>query len=939
MNADEQATDAGGLYRFAHAEYDVRAHELRVDGRAVAVEAKALSVLACLLGRPGETLTKDELFEAVWPGRVVTEGTLTKAVMKLRAVLGDDGQSIIRTVHGFGYRLGVPVEALSSDAPALFVPSPGQAVPFRPNWRLVESLDPERRGLVWLAEHIKTRDRRVFKFAGGADSLVTLKREITLYRLLHDSLGEAAPVVQILDWNLDEPPYFTESEWIAGGDLGQWLAGAVDASGGSVEADAPSATARTQPFALRLEAIAQTCEAVAATHGVGVVHKDLKPANVLVRTHSDGRLQIRLADFGIGALSDARTIEALGITKLGFTRTRGDRDSSSGTPLYLAPEVIGGQMPTQRSDIYALGVMLYQAIVADPRRPLAPGWEREVEDELLREDIAAAADVDPEQRLGDAAELARRLRSLEARRHQRAAAEQAERERTDALHRAETQARRNRVFAVLAVVLLVAFVVSFGFYREARHAQAEAEAALVESRREAHRNAAINRFLNEDLLEAANPLRRAPGAPEATVREALDQAEARIDARFANDPHIAASLYTTLGYLRTQFGEYESAEALYRRALEAAASLSPDDPARMKAEGFRAGLLTSLQRYDEAEALLGPLLSRAAASLGDDHERVLEWRLRWLESRSRQGVDTGYAAELEAFAEDADRVLGIPNALAGGARLAIAHGRRTGGAPELGASMAERAYFDLAGSLGSDHPNTLKALAAHAHGLMAQGEEERAVEAMATAHRLQVARFGPLVLDSLFLQNELGFMLSAVERYAEAELVFDELVALRAEVWGEQAIQLVPPLSNLAHARMRLGKDALALIDIERALALLDGNPEAPVPMKLIVMRARVDALRGLGRLDEAHGQLETAEALAGSLPEDDLRRLALDGARARLLDVQGQREQALALLERTIAAMREQINDRNPMLRTLLGDRERMLAGQDPAARPQTQR
>ncbi|HRQ65844.1 MAG TPA: winged helix-turn-helix domain-containing protein, partial [Xanthomonadaceae bacterium] len=209
MAGDEQATGAGGLYRFAHAEFDVRAHELRVDGRAVAIEAKALQVLACLLARPDETLTKDELFEAVWPGRVVTEGTLTKAVMKLRAVLGDDSQTLIRTVHGFGYRLGVPVEALTSDAPALFVPQPGQSVPFRPNWRLVEALDPDRRGLVWLAEHVKTRDRRVFKFAGSADTLVTLKREITLYRLLHDSLGETAPVVQILDWNLDEPPYFT----------------------------------------------------------------------------------------------------------------------------------------------------------------------------------------------------------------------------------------------------------------------------------------------------------------------------------------------------------------------------------------------------------------------------------------------------------------------------------------------------------------------------------------------------------------------------------------------------------------------------------------------------------------------------------------------------------------------------------------------------------
>ncbi len=453
-----------------------------------------------------------------------------------------------------------------------------------------------------------------------------------------------------------------------------------------------------------------------------------------------------------------------------------------------------------------------------------------------------------------------------------------------------------------------------------------AESALAEARREGARSEAINRFMHEDLLEAANPLRRAPGTPEATVSEVLEAAQLHVGTRFSNEPEIAVSLYVTLASLRTEFGQYDEAEALYSQAADAAQSLPADDHIRMNADAQRAALLISRQRYEEAEALLEPLLSRASAILGADHPSVLRWRLTWLESRSRQGFEQAYAADLESFADDADRALGAPNALAGEARLLVAHGRRSGGAPELGAAMAERAHADLAGSLGEDHPFTLKALAAHAHGLMAQGEDDRAVEAMATAYRLQRARFGPLVIDSMFLQNELGFMLGAIERYAQAEPVLEELVAFRAQVWGEHAIHVVPPLSNLANARMQLGKYQLALTDLERALEVLDQLEDAPpAPMVVIVMRGRVDTLRMLGRLTEAAEQLDAAEALAGSLPEQDLRRLALAGARARMMDAQGQRVEALALLEETIAAMREQINDRNPMLRTLLADRAGM--------------
>ena len=80
---------------------------------------------------------------------------------------------------------------------------------------------------------------------------------------------------------------------------------------------------------------------------------------------------------------------ALGITNLGFTQTMtAEAGALTGTLMYLPPEVLAGQTPTASADVYALGVMLYQLLAGDFRKPLSPGWEADIADPLLREDIA-----------------------------------------------------------------------------------------------------------------------------------------------------------------------------------------------------------------------------------------------------------------------------------------------------------------------------------------------------------------------------------------------------------------------------------------------------------------------------------------------------------------------------------------------------------------------
>lgn len=105
------AQDAHGIWRFAGRELHEASHELYVHGRPVALERKPFELLCLLLRRPGELVTRDELVESVWRGRVISDAALSRTVMKLRQALADSDQRIVATVHGYGYRLAVPVEA------------------------------------------------------------------------------------------------------------------------------------------------------------------------------------------------------------------------------------------------------------------------------------------------------------------------------------------------------------------------------------------------------------------------------------------------------------------------------------------------------------------------------------------------------------------------------------------------------------------------------------------------------------------------------------------------------------------------------------------------------------------------------------------------------------------------------------------------------------
>jgi non-specific serine/threonine protein kinase len=205
----------------------------------------------------------------------------------------------------------------------------GDSVPGREHFVLQSQLAATVGMDVWQARHSKTGDLRVFKFCLDGEHLAVLKREVTLYRVLRDGLGDREDLVHIFDWNFATPPYYLECAF-GGANLSEW-------------AENGAALSKLSQGE-RVGFFLQIAKAVAAAHSVGVLHKDLKPANILVDPHGDGTLHVRVADFGSGSLLDPDRLDALGITRLGLTVTRGVlMDSHSGTPLYLAPELIAGR--------------------------------------------------------------------------------------------------------------------------------------------------------------------------------------------------------------------------------------------------------------------------------------------------------------------------------------------------------------------------------------------------------------------------------------------------------------------------------------------------------------------------------------------------------------------------------------------------------------------
>ena len=202
-----------GRWSVGDAEFNASTLELIVNGQPAAVERLPLELLRFLLQHPDKVLDKTTLHEHLWPGRIVSETVLPRCVTKLRKALGDHEQTLIRTVHGYGYRLLAPVTQLDSEVP----PSAamGNSPPRRPQWKLQRRF--KTNPLVWLAANINTGEQRLYRFAASAEEIEALREEIDLMGYWKQPLPGFGNSHRALDWNTEVAPFYLETECHADG--------------------------------------------------------------------------------------------------------------------------------------------------------------------------------------------------------------------------------------------------------------------------------------------------------------------------------------------------------------------------------------------------------------------------------------------------------------------------------------------------------------------------------------------------------------------------------------------------------------------------------------------------------------------------------------------------------------------------------------------------
>jgi non-specific serine/threonine protein kinase len=892
---DEKASSPLYRYRFGSAEFDESRFELRVGGLAVELEQKPLQLLAELLQRVDEVVTRESLLKSIWGGRPTVEAVLGNAVNKLRKALGESDTDLIVTVRGVGYRLTGPVErtAVGRRLLSSLELKPGVLVPGRETCVLQSQLSGSYGSEVWLARDAKTDEKRVFKFSSNGERLGALRREVTLYRVLKDGLGDRPDLGKLVRWNFETPPFYVECEY-GGVNLAEW----AQAEG----------TLRTMSRDERLAIVLQIIDAVSAAHSVGVLHKDLKPENVLVRAAADGVWQVSVIDFGSGKLLEPDRLEELRITRMGFTAAVGiTADSNTGTPLYLAPELIDGKAPTVQSDVYALGMLLYQVMVPDLRRPLAPGWENDIADPVLCEDIAAATQGNWSLRLAGAAELADRLRRL-AQRRLELEQTRATRERMELAERALDRARARLPWLLTALATLTAATVAcLWLYRSEK-------AARLKSEQETARADAINRFLNDDLLAAANP--SGPGGSHnPPMRDVLDRAAARLETRFTDDPATKASIELAISNAYFGLSDYPKAEEFRRQSVALLTKAGGDDAKLLDAQYQLASVLFVEGKFDSGRALLDRADQLAGGRLSENSQ--LAYLAHWTRASYHKLKNDTPAALAEYQAADRIRQAIDPKNLTllfrvqeGIAWCQLRLGRnqeaegilralftsenspdRVGPIQWVMARMdyatalteleqygeaqqfLETALAEIRRSLGNDHYFAGVALNDLGELFVRQGRWDRAVDSYRQAYEIERLRVGDDNQGTLIARANLGIVAYHDGDPAKAVDVLRPVRDNFVRQFGESSPQAQSISFYLACAQIALGHghEASELAAHLDAVALAAAEPRTDWPLRLQGLKGQI--LLAEGRAAAAAAQLESAVAAmeAAHTPRWDL--------------------------------------------------------------------
>ena len=318
------------VQRFGPFELDVRSGEIRKHGVRLRLPEQSFQLLLMLLESPGEIVTRADIRLRLWPNDTVVDfdKSITATMRRLRTALGDSAETprYIETIAKRGYRF------IGEMAPTREPDRPGKATP-AVHYRLLEKLGEGGMGVVYRAEddrlgrHVAVK---LLPFAGGKAPAAALRRFEQEARaasaLNHPNICTIHGLEEI-----DGRPGIV-MELLAGETLAERL------NRGPVQLSEALAIAT------------QVTSALAEAHAAGVVHRDLKPGNIMLTKNG-----AKVLDFGLAQMTDAGTAEPAvnqGLPKSGIP----------GTVYYMSPEQMQGNVVDARSDIFSLGLVLYEML-------------------------------------------------------------------------------------------------------------------------------------------------------------------------------------------------------------------------------------------------------------------------------------------------------------------------------------------------------------------------------------------------------------------------------------------------------------------------------------------------------------------------------------------------------------------------------------------------
>lgn len=778
-------------------------------------------------------------------------------------------------------------------------------------WRILQLLGEGGMGVVYLAERPDLGSRAAIKILRDA-WLSPERRERfaseqrTLAQLHHPGIAQLHDAGTLPDGT----PWFV-MEYVEGLSLTDWC--------------------REHRVGLseRLRLFRAVCEAVQHAHDHLVVHRDLKPSNVLVTAPGT----VKLLDFGI-----AKQLEQLE-TSADQTRT-GLRLM---TPAYAAPEqVLGGRIGT-RTDVYALGVILYELLVGRLPFDLSDRTPAEAAAVLLgeaaerpsaaaRREAAHAndpgrlatvspgswADLDvlcltamqkePERRYPSVEALIRdvdhylRGEPLEAR-------------PDSARYRLGKFVRRHRG-PVAATLAALGLLVALSIYYTARLATARNTAVAEATRAQRIQRFMLDLFEGGDATAAPADSLRVIELVERGVREARS-----LDA----EPVAQAELFETLGGIFQELGQLDRADSLLSASLAQRRTLFGPRHADVAASLMSLGLLRLDQaRVDTAELLVRealaiggavlpathPVVARATTALGrvlvekGDYEaavRVLEDAVRLHEAGGGETPDLVsalgelanrhfYAGNYAASDTLNLRILAIDRRLHGDR-----HPRVADDLINLGANQFQWARFDEAERLyregvaiieawyGPDHYRTASALTMLGRAQVQQLRFDESTATLERALAIQERVFGPSHPRVASILNELGSIALRRGDYPTAEARYRRMGTIYEGTYGERHWLTALSRANLGGVYFERGEHREAERWFRQAVALFTETQGAEHQNTAIVRIRLGRALLGQGRAEEAIGELRTGLDLL--VPQMSPGALWLQRARAALGD------------------------------------------------------